>query len=155
MWEKVSYKTGGAAVHGVNWMEANPTATEDGRFGEPGSKRSLPMAVCFALLLESQLRAPISQQFLCQEDTVKLLNEVSSQSSSGWSPHKRCFTRAAAGAAGWSGGVLYYSPTGANLPQPWQQHGTASKLTSEENPEKLYWKCLTVMLMLLSQTLKS
>lgn len=153
MWEKVSYKTGGTAVHGVNWMEANPTAAEDGRVW--GARvQSLPIAVGFALLLESRLRAPVSQQFLCQEDTVKSLNEVSSQSSD-WSPCKCCFTRAAASAAGWSGGVLYYSSTGANLPQPRQQRGTASKLTFKENPEKLYRKCITVMLMLLSQTLKS
>lgn len=61
-------------------MEANPTAAEDGRVW--GARvQSLPIAVGFALLLESRLRAPVSQQFLCQEDTVKSLNEVSSQSS--------------------------------------------------------------------------
>lgn len=52
-------------------------------FGEPGSRESLPVAVRFDVLLEGQLRAPVSQQFRCQEDTVNSLNEVSSQSSRG------------------------------------------------------------------------
>lgn len=69
-------------MESTEWKQIQQQQKMDG-FGEPGSKWSLPMAVCFALLLESQLRAPISQQFLCQKDTVKSLKEVSSQSSSG------------------------------------------------------------------------
>lgn len=42
----------------------------------------IPMAVHFALLLGSQPRAPDSQHFHCQEDTIKPLDEASSHSSS-------------------------------------------------------------------------
>lgn len=130
------------------WSQLNGSKSNCNRrkmcgFGEPGSRESLPVAVCFALLLEGQLRALVSRQFLCQEDAVRWLNEVSSQSCSGWSPRQRGVSGAAAGAAGWSGGVLYYSSTGANPPLPRQQRPAASKPTFKENPEKLYWKCIT------------
>lgn len=68
------------------WSQLNGSKSNSNRRCaglESQDPESLPMAVCFALLLEGELRASVSQQFLCQEDAVKPLNEASSQFSSG------------------------------------------------------------------------
>lgn len=69
------------------WSQLNGSKSNSNRrcagLGSQGPKSPKSVAVNFALLLEGQLRAPVSQNFLRQEDTVKSLNEVSSQSSSG------------------------------------------------------------------------